>query len=119
MSDPTAVTQMKESIVMSETALQAISYTTKELAALVDLPHVDIKKVLTWVDRGYLLASIEEASGHGSKRRWSSMDLQKARYIAELEPILRVNALRGHTLHGLRRLYFTLLNLGLIEGPKV
>jgi hypothetical protein len=67
------------------------TYTTPELAEVVNLPQ---RKFLSFVERGYVSPSVQDAAGHGSKRLWSNEDLIRAAVIAHLAGALSVPALR-------------------------
>lgn len=57
-------------------------YTTPQLAELLNIP---MRKILSYIERGYIVPSIEDAKGHGSKRRWSAWDAVKIYIIRECE----------------------------------
>ena len=46
-------------------------YTTPQLAELVGIPQ---RKLLSYIERGYISPSVQEASGHGTRRLWSFED---------------------------------------------
>jgi excisionase family DNA binding protein len=61
---------------------------TPEVAELLGVSQ---RTVLKWVERGYLDV---RAHGHGSKRQWAEVDVERAKLIKKIEPLLRVEVLR-------------------------
>ena len=78
-------------------------YTTPELARIVGLP---MRKVLSFIERGYISPSIQDAAGHGSKRLWSEEDLVRLGIVSYLHTAVTVSTLRltGAMLCDKRRL---------------
>ena len=66
-------------------------YTTPELARIVELP---MRKLISFIERGYISPSIQDAAGHGSKRLWSEEDLVRLGIVSCLHTAVRVPALR-------------------------
>jgi len=67
-------------------------YTTPEIATLLG---ITIHKVISFIDRGYLHPSVQEAAGHGSKRLFSFGDVLKCFLIRDmLDTGLSVSAVR-------------------------
>ena len=52
------------------------------------------REILTYLDRGYVKASVRSASGHGSRRIWNDNDLAKVRWLKKWSHLLRVDVLR-------------------------
>ena len=68
-----------------------MTYGTPALSAALNLP---MRKVLSWIERGYIQPSVQEAKGHGSKRLFSEADLTKAKILLEIESVLRPSILK-------------------------
>jgi len=69
------------------------TFTTPKVARIAGLP---IRKVLSYHERGYIRASIQEASGHGSKRLYSFADVVKIKAIQVFQELgLSVDMLRA------------------------
>ena len=67
-------------------------YTTAEIARIIGK---SIHKTISYVNRGYTKPSIQDASGHGSKRLWSYSDVVRMCFIMHLEDIgLKVEKIR-------------------------
>lgn len=47
-------------------------YSTAEIAKVLG---VSIHKAIAYVDRGFVVPSVQDAAGHGSRRKWSYADL--------------------------------------------
>ena len=68
-------------------------YTTPEIAKLLD---ITVHKVISFMDRGYLQPSVQNAAGHGSKRLFSFGDVLKCVIIKNLlDTGLSVSAIRA------------------------
>lgn len=57
-------------------------FTTPELAAVIGKT---VHKTISYINRGYIEPSIQDASGHGSKRLWSYQDVVRMCLIEYLE----------------------------------
>lgn len=57
-------------------------YTTPEIAKIVDRT---VHKTISYINRGYVSPSVQDASGHGSKRLWSYLDVVRVAFICYLE----------------------------------
>ncbi len=69
-------------------------YTTPEIAGIINL---SIRKVISYVERGYICPSIQDSSGHGSKRIFSYEDLVEAFIVAMLDREgYKTKAIRKH-----------------------
>ena len=71
-------------------------FTTPEIAKIL---RVSTYKVITYVRKGYAAASIQEASGHGSRRLWSYEDLILCAVATVLDKLLTVRGIRHVTDH--------------------
>lgn len=60
------------------------TYTTSEIAAIIGKT---IHKTISYINRGYIKPSIQDASGHGSKRLWSYLDVVRMCLIERLEDL--------------------------------
>ena len=67
------------------------SYTTTQVAYIVGLPQ---RKILSFVERGYVLPSIKDASGAGSKRLWNYFDLLRCEITNLLLGMVTVDSMR-------------------------
>ncbi len=67
-------------------------YSTDDVAKIIGLPR---RKLLAFVERGYVRASIQEASGHGSRRLWSHNDVIRCAVVSIALPLLSVNGIRA------------------------
>jgi hypothetical protein len=67
-------------------------FSTDDVAEIIGLPR---RKLLAFVERGYVSASIQEAAGHGSKRLWSHADLIRCAAVSMALPLLSVKGLRA------------------------
>ena len=67
------------------------TFTTAQVAEILHLP---LRKVITFEDRGYVMASVQGADGHGSKRLWSYLDLVRCSVIRSLLNGMSVSYLR-------------------------
>ena len=65
--------------------------TTPQMAERLNVP---MRKVESWIERGYLQEPTIPANGHGSRRLWSIKDFDKAKLLPGLETILSVAAIR-------------------------
>ena len=68
--------------------------TTAELATELRVPQ---RRVLSWIEHGYLEASGAAPSGHGSRRAWTEEDRKKAHLIRDLESLLKVSVVKRIT----------------------
>ena len=68
-----------------------VPYTTSQLSEIVDIPQ---RKVLSYIERGYISPSVQEASGPGTKRLWSHAALVRCAVMKYLLDFLPVDALR-------------------------
>ena len=67
-------------------------YTTQEIA---DIIGHSIHKTISYIKRGYIKPSIQDAQGHGTKRLWSYLDVVRMSIIRYLEDLgVRVARLR-------------------------
>ena len=67
-------------------------FTTPQVAGILDLP---MRKLLSYVERGYVKPSIQDASGHGSRRLWDTLDIVRIYTIRQCEKMgLSVNLMR-------------------------
>ena len=57
-------------------------FTTTQVAKILNIP---MRKILSYIERGYIKPSIQEADGHPSKRLWAIWDLNKIHLIRKLE----------------------------------
>ena len=60
-----------------------------------------MRKILSYIERGYVSPSLRHASGHGSSRQWALWDLEKIHLIRKCENLgVSVSRLRtlGRTL---------------------
>jgi len=55
--------------------LDGISLTTGQMAAVLEMP---MRTVIDWVERGVLVADLNPATGHGSRRLFSNQALLRA-----------------------------------------
>ena len=67
------------------------SYTTTQVADIVALPQ---RKIISFVERGYVQPSIKDASGAGSKRRWNYHDILRCEITNLLLGVISVDAMR-------------------------
>jgi len=61
-----------------------------------------MRKILSYIERGYVSPSLRDASGHGSSRQWALWDLDKIHLIRRCESL-------GVSVSGLRTLGRTLV----------
>jgi DNA-binding transcriptional MerR regulator len=73
-------------------------YTTPQVAKILDIPQ---RKIISYTEREYVEPSIQNASGHGSRRLWNLWDLDKIHVIRKCEKL-------GLSVEGLRTLGKTL-----------
>lgn len=71
---------------------QSQVFNTEQIAEIIGVSR---RKLLAFVERGYVKASLREASGHGSRRSWSFSDLIKCATITMALPTLSVNGMRN------------------------
>jgi hypothetical protein len=72
--------------------LKKTKYKTPELAKILKIP---MRKILSYLERGYVKPSIQDACGHGSTRLWSFTDLHKIHIIRRCESLgLSVDLMR-------------------------
>ena len=74
-------------------------YTTPQVAKILEIPQ---RKILSYIERRYITASIQDADGHGSRRLWALWDLDKTHLIRKCENL-------GVSVRGLRILSSTLV----------
>jgi DNA-binding transcriptional MerR regulator len=72
------------------------TYTTAQVAEVVQIP---LRKVISFVERGYIEPSIQDAAGHGSKRLWNYNDLIRCAVIAQLLDQFTVDYIRAMARH--------------------
>lgn len=68
------------------------TYTTAQVAEVAQIP---LRKVISFVERGYIEPSIQDAAGHGSKRLWNYNDLIRCAVIALLLDQFTVDYIRA------------------------
>ena len=66
-------------------------FTTTQVAEIVGLPQ---RKILSFVERGYVRPSIKDASGAGSQRLWNYFDLLRCEITNLLLGMVTVDAMR-------------------------
>ena len=66
-------------------------YSSSDMAQIVELP---LRKVLSFIERGYITPSVQEASGHGSKRLWDDKDLVRCAAIKVASSHLLAKSIR-------------------------
>jgi hypothetical protein len=78
------------------------SFTTPQLADYTSIPQ---RKILSFIERGYVTPSIKDASGHGTKREWSFVDVVRCVIADALAKTMSVRTtrrvmqqLKGHSL---------------------
>ena len=74
--------------------VNAFRCSTSQLATLAQVPE---RRVFSWIERGYISPSIQEADGPGRPRIWSRGDVRRALIIAQLDDILGVALMRRIT----------------------
>ena len=74
-------------------------YTTPQVAKILEMP---MRKILSYIERGYVTPSLRDASGHGSSRQWAVWDLDKICLVRKCENL-------GVSVSGLRTLGRTLV----------
>lgn len=67
------------------------SYTTPEVSKIVGISQ---RKLISYVERGYVASSIQDAAGHGTKRLWSYEDIIRVAAVRYLTNFLSVDAIR-------------------------
>ena len=67
-------------------------FTTTQIAEIIGVSR---RKLLAFVEMGYVKASVQEASGHGSRRSWSFCDLIRCATVSMALPMLSVDATRN------------------------
>ena len=75
---------------MSE--LKQDQFTTPEVAKLLNRTT---RKIISYIERGYVSPSIQDSSGHGTKRIWSVDDVIRCGIVTGMECFLRVDSLRA------------------------
>ena len=60
---------------------EAPSFTTPQVAEIVELPQ---RKLLSFLERGYVQPSVRQADGHGSRRLWNFEDIIRCTVIKRL-----------------------------------
>lgn len=70
---------------------QVVSFTTPQVARIIGEPY---RKVISYIERGYVIPSIQDARGSGSKRLWSYMDVIKCLVVKGLLEWLSVDRVR-------------------------
>ena len=71
-------------------------FTTPQIAEVIEVPQ---RKMLSFIERGYVSPSVQEASGHGSKRLWSYEDLIRCAVIKFLSNQFSVDSIRMWSSH--------------------
>jgi DNA-binding transcriptional MerR regulator len=72
--------------------LKKTEYKTPELAKILKIP---MRKILSYIERGYVNPTILDAAGHGSTRLWAFTDLHKIHMIRRCENLgLSVDLMR-------------------------
>lgn len=61
--------------------VESRSFRTPELASILG---ESIHKTISYVNRGYVKPSVQDAKGHGSKRLWSYMDIVRCMLVQRL-----------------------------------
>jgi len=74
-------------------------FTTPQAARVLGIP---MRKVLSYIERGYVGPSLRDATGHGSSRQWDLWDVDKIYLIRQCE-------LFGVSVKGLRTIGETLV----------
>ena len=64
--------------------VESRTYTTPQIAAIIDK---SLHKTISYINRGYIEPSIQDASGHGSRRLWSYLDVVRMAFIMHLEDV--------------------------------
>lgn len=59
-------------------------FTTPQVAAVLGIP---LRKLLSFIERGYVSPSIQDAAGHGSRRLWSYEDLVRCTAVKFLSAL--------------------------------
>ena len=67
------------------------SYTSTQVAEIIGLSK---RRLLSWIERGFVSPSIQDAEGRGSKRLWSYSDLIRCAVVKILSGTLSVDTLR-------------------------
>jgi|TARA_B110000495_G_C23005401_1_gene593881 hypothetical protein len=71
--------------------MKSDEYTTPQVADIIGVPQ---RKILSYIERGYVEPSIQSAAGHGSKRLWSRLDIVRCAAIKLLLSFCSVDAVR-------------------------
>lgn len=71
--------------------MQESHYSTPDMSRIAGIPE---RKVLSYIERGFIRPSIQEADGPGTKRKWSFEDLVRCSVITMLSTLITVDALR-------------------------
>lgn len=66
-------------------------FTTPQIAAMLGVP---LRKILSFIERRYFAPSVQEASGHGTKRLWSYDDLIRCAVVTFLDHALAASSIR-------------------------
>tara|TARA_Y100001968_G_C19231276_1_gene654588 strand:- start:319 stop:816 length:498 start_codon:yes stop_codon:yes gene_type:complete len=72
------------------------TYTTPEVAEIIEIPQ---RKLLTFIERGYVAPSVQDAEGHGTKRLWNYEDLIRCAIFSHLESLLKTESKRLLAAH--------------------
>lgn len=83
-------------------------FTTPEIAKIIDRT---VPKTIAYVTRGLISPSIQDASGYGSRREWSYLDLIRMCLIAHLEDL-------GLSVATIRRLREAMDDGNMLEGCR-
>jgi DNA-binding transcriptional MerR regulator len=67
------------------------TYTSHQIAKIVDVPE---RKLLSYIERGYVSPSYRQANGPGTRRLWTYEDVLKIAVIHELSQFFTVEMLR-------------------------
>ena len=67
------------------------NYTTPEVAQIIEIPQ---RKLLSFIERGYVSPSVQDAEGHGTKRLWNYEDLIRCAIFTHLESFLKTESKR-------------------------
>ncbi len=74
------------------------TFTTPQIARIIGKT---LPKTIAYIDRGFIKPSIRDASGHGSRREWSYLDVVRMCLIERLEDI-GVNVAKMREMEELR-----------------
>jgi DNA-binding transcriptional MerR regulator len=68
------------------------TYTTADVARITEVP---LRKIISFIERGYVAPSIQDAAGHGSKRLWNHADLVRCLAVNHLQTNLSADFVRS------------------------